>query len=194
MDPAMQQFLAAQMQLLQNMSTNMASMQAQMNQNQTHKDKHQKFMSHCPPVFSHAVDPLEADGWLKKVEKMLTITQCTDREKVLYASSRLQGTTSAWWDAYVTAHATPDAITWQEFTTSFRSYHIPASLMKLKKKEFLALKRGEMSVIEYIDKFVELSRYAPGDVADDEKKQELFMEGLAEPLQYQLIPHTFPSF
>jgi hypothetical protein len=51
-----------------------------------------------------------------------------------------------------------------------------------------------MSVIEYIDKFVELSRYAPGDVADDEKKQELFMEGLAEPLQYQLIPHTFPSF
>jgi hypothetical protein len=137
---------------------------------------------------------LEADDWLKTVEKMLTITQCTDREKVLYASGRLQGTTSAWWDAYVTAHATPDAITWQEFTTSFRSYHIPASLMKLKKKEFLALKRGEMSVIEYIDKFVELSRYAPGDVADDEKKQELFMEGLAEPLQYQLIPHTFPSF
>jgi hypothetical protein len=33
MDPAMQQFLAAQMQLLQNMSTNMAIMQAQINQN-----------------------------------------------------------------------------------------------------------------------------------------------------------------
>jgi hypothetical protein len=39
MDPAMQQFLAAQIRLLQNMSTNMASMQAQMNQNQQHKDK-----------------------------------------------------------------------------------------------------------------------------------------------------------
>jgi hypothetical protein len=51
-----------------------------------------------------------------------------------------------------------------------------------------------MSVIEYRDKFIELSRYAPEDVAEDEKKQELFMEGLAEPLQYQLIPHTFPSF
>jgi hypothetical protein len=34
MDPAMQQFLAAQMQLLQDMSTNMTSMQAQINQNQ----------------------------------------------------------------------------------------------------------------------------------------------------------------
>jgi hypothetical protein len=40
MDPAMQQFLAAQMQLLQNMSTNMASLQAHMNSNQPHKDKH----------------------------------------------------------------------------------------------------------------------------------------------------------
>jgi hypothetical protein len=57
--------------------------------------------------------------------------------------------------------------------------------MKLK-KEFLALKQGEMSVIEYRDKFVELSRYAPEEVVDEEKKQELFVEGLAEPLQYQL--------
>jgi hypothetical protein len=74
------------MQLLQNMSTNMASMQAQIRQNQPHNDKHKQFMSHCLPVFSHAFDPLEADDWLKTVEKMLTITQCADREKVLYAS------------------------------------------------------------------------------------------------------------
>ena len=68
-------------------------------------------MSHHPPVFSHAADPLEAEDWLKTVQKMLTIAQCDDREKVLYASGQLQGTASAWWDAYVTAHATPDAIT-----------------------------------------------------------------------------------
>jgi hypothetical protein len=39
-------------------------------------------------------------------------------------------------------------------------------------------------VIEYRDKFVELSRYAPEEVVDDVKKQELFLEGLAKPLQY----------
>jgi hypothetical protein len=32
-----------------------------------------------------------------------------------------------------------------------------------------------MSVIEYRDKFIELSPYAPEDVAEDEKKQEFFM-------------------
>jgi hypothetical protein len=73
--------------------------------------------------------------------------QCDDREKVLFAVGRLQGLAGAWWDAYVTAQATPDAITWQEFTDSFWSHHIPAGLMKL--KEFLSLKQLGMSVAEF---------------------------------------------
>jgi hypothetical protein len=76
----------------------------------------------------------------------------------------------------------------------FLSHHIPAELMKLKKKEFLSLKQGGMSVVEFRDKFIELSRYAPEVVADDGKKQECFLDGLAGPLQYQLMSHTFPSF
>ena len=35
-----------------------------------------------------------------------------------------------------------------------------------------------MSVTEYRDRFLQLARYAPADVADDRKKQEHFMEGL----------------
>jgi hypothetical protein len=64
-----------------------------------------------------------------------------------------------------------------EFTTQFRNYHIPAGLMKIKKKEFLSLKQGNMSVSEYREKFIQLSRYAPDEVADDERKQEHFIEG-----------------
>jgi hypothetical protein len=57
-------------------------------------------------------------------------------------------------------------------------------LIKLKKQEFLSLKQGGMSVAEFRDKFIELSRYAPEEVADDAKKQERFLEGLAGPLRY----------
>ena len=92
------------------------------------------------------------------------------------------------------AHAAVDTITWAEFSTQFRNYHIPAGLMKIKRKEFLSLKQGSMSVSEYRDKFIQLSRYAPRDVEDDEQKQELFLDGLIGPLQYQLVSHTFPSF
>jgi hypothetical protein len=66
--------------------------------------------------------------------------------------------------------------------------------MRLKKKEFLSLKQGGMLVAEYRDRFIELSHYAPEEVADDPNKQECFMEGLAGPLRYQLTVHTFLSF
>jgi hypothetical protein len=66
--------------------------------------------------------------------------------------------------------------------------------MKIKKKEFLSLKQGNMSVSEYRDKFIQLSRYALDEVAEDERKQEHFIEGLNGPLQYALVAHTFPSF
>jgi hypothetical protein len=65
--------------------------------------------------------------------------------------------------------------------------------MKIK-KEFLSLKQGIMSVSEYRDKFIQLLRYAPDEVANDERKQEHFTKGLNGPLQYALVVHTFPSF
>ncbi|CAN6360849.1 unnamed protein product [Urochloa humidicola] len=192
----MEQFFQAQMALLQNLTNTVAGLQANQgaNNNQTPRSKLQEFMTHRPPTFSHSADPLEADDWMKTVEKMLNIAQCNDREKVLYASGHLEGTAGDWWDAYTAAHANTDTITWQEFRNSFRNHHIPAGLMKLKKKEFLALKQGGMSVSEYWDRFIQLSRYAPEDVADDEKKQDLFLEGLIGPLNYQLTPTTFPNF
>ena len=66
--------------------------------------------------------------------------------------------------------------------------------MKIKKKEFLSLKQESMSVSEYHDIFIQLSRYAPDEVAEDERKQEHFIEGLNGPLQYALVVHTFLLF
>jgi hypothetical protein len=69
-------------------------------------------MSHKPPTFASSPDPLDADDWLKSIKKMLNITQCSDREKVLYASGRLIGTAADWWDSYVAAHDATNTITW----------------------------------------------------------------------------------
>lgn len=53
-----------------------------------------------------------------------------------------------WWDDYCVAHADVDTITQVEFSTNFRNYHIPIGLMKIKKKKFLSLKNGGMTVSE----------------------------------------------
>jgi hypothetical protein len=47
-----------------------------------------------PPTFSHAVELMDADDWLKSVEKKLHVVQCNNREKVLLASHQLSGPTA----------------------------------------------------------------------------------------------------
>jgi hypothetical protein len=116
MDLATQQFFAAQMQLIQNLTATIQNMQAQHNQPPlaappTPRDKHKEFMSHHPPTYSHSTDPLDADDWLKTVTKKSERAQCNDREMVLYASSRLEGLATDWWDAYTAAHTAPNTIT-----------------------------------------------------------------------------------
>jgi hypothetical protein len=66
--------------------------------------------------------------------------------------------------------------------------------IKLKQREFLALKQGNMSVNEYLDKFTQLSRYESDEVNTDPKRQECFLDSLIEPLNYQLQSHSFPDF
>jgi hypothetical protein len=51
-----------------------------------------------------------------------------------------------------------------------------------------------LSVSEYMDKFLQLSRYAPEDINADVKRQYRFLRGLVDPLHYQLMNHTFPAF
>jgi hypothetical protein len=41
------------------------------------RDNHREFMSHKPPTFSNSADPLQADDWLKSIEKMLNIAEST---------------------------------------------------------------------------------------------------------------------
>src|SRR6187551_691185 len=194
----MEQMMQMQLQLTQQMAQTIALMQQnQQNPPQQHyvqpRDKRGEFMKGRPPTFNKSSDPMQAEDWLKAVERQLDIAQCNDREKVLYGSGQLQGAALDWWDAYQYAHPNRDQITWQEFRDSFRSHHVPEALMTLK-KEFLALKQEGMSVTAYRDKFIELARYAPEDVNTDRKKQTRFRDGLHDTLQYQLLCSKFATF
>ena len=51
-----------------------------------------------------------------------------------------------------------------------------------------------MTVTEYRDHFLQLARYAPDEVANDRDKQEHFMEGLEDYIQYALLNLHFDDF
>jgi hypothetical protein len=52
-----------------------------------------EFLSMQPPVFSKVEDPLEAEDWLRTIEKKLGLIHCDDIQKVQCATQQLQGPT-----------------------------------------------------------------------------------------------------
>jgi hypothetical protein len=137
---------------------------------------------------------MDAEDWLKGVEKKLVIAQCTDHEKVLFAAHQLYGIAANWWEMYCNSHANVDTITWSEFKARFRTHYVPRGTMKLMRKEFADLKQGGMIVNEYLNSFVQLSRYAPDDINTDEKKHDVFLSGLNDDIQFQLLNTDYADF
>jgi hypothetical protein len=137
---------------------------------------------------------MEAEDWLKGVEKKLVIAQCMDRENVLFAVHQLFGMATNWWEIYYNTHIDVDSITWNEFKAHFRNHYVPRGTMKLKKKKITDLKQGGMTVNEYLNSFIQLSRYTTEYINTDEKKQDMFLEGLNDDIQFQLLNTDYTDF
>ena len=128
-------------------------------------------------MFSSSTEPIVADDWLRKTARELTTARCTDAEKVKFAAHQLEGPAASWWENF-TATFPIDTVTWDQFQQAFRTAHVSAGAMAMKKHEFHNLRQGGRTVGQYVDDFSKLSRYSPDDVATDASKQEKFLEGL----------------
>jgi hypothetical protein len=128
-------------------------------------------------LFTRADEPLEADDWLHAMEQKFDIIDCTEYQKPMFVAQQLRGTAGAWWGNHLAAQPVGHRVTWAEFREAFRAHFIPKGIM-LRRLEFLALKQGDQSVMQYVGKFNHLSQYAANQVNLDQKKQACFMRGL----------------
>src|ERR1041384_8014083 len=157
-------------------------------------DNFSNFLRTQPPIFTRAKDPLAADHWLRTIEQKLDLIRCGQHEKVLFASHQLQDEAGAWWQGHRAMMAADHRFTWDEFRTAFRAFHIPEGVMQIKRLEFLNLKQGNKSVMEYVHAFNYLAQYAPSDVDSDVKKRGCFYNGLSEEMQDKLSVMEYRDF
>ncbi|KAK1609758.1 hypothetical protein QYE76_033431 [Lolium multiflorum] len=197
----------AMMQLLQTLMTdredqraerqaNLAALQqiAQNNQGHGNHDhpgsKLKNFQNTNPPMFSKTEEPLDADDWLQTMENNLEVAGVEAAEKVLFATHYLSGPARAWWTSACAMNA-GQMMNWEDFKLKFSKYHVPQGLIKKMRDEFRELKQGRMSVVEYRDRFLTLSRYAPDETDTNEKRKERFLNGLHDEMQTVLVNILF---
>jgi hypothetical protein len=138
--PTHDQVMAMQAQMLQSIQQTMVNVHVQPQVPPPPlRDRLGDFQCTKPPTFSHAVELIDTDDWLKSVEKKLQVVQCNNHEKVLLASHQFFGHVANWWDAYMEAHEEPEIINRPKFRVAFCAYHVPQGVIKLK-KEFQDLK------------------------------------------------------
>ena len=127
---AMQQMLPSQAQLMQMMTQFIA---ARNNNNQNNHnnnpppppppvDRLARFLSLKPAKFSSVSEPIEADDWLRSINKDLVTCECTEAEKVTFTAHLLEGPAATWWETYQVTHPLED-MTWETFREVFRNAH-----------------------------------------------------------------------
>src|SRR3954469_7478329 len=154
----------------------------------------QDFILLKPPVFRCSSELLEADDWLRSIERKLETTHVAPNDRVMFAVYFLEGAAVEWWENYVAMQPDGHVVTWQQFRDAFRGYHIRDEMMERKKEEFCNLTHGDRSIYEYMTEFNHLSRYAQEDISTDARKQANFRKGLSPVIRHDLNLHEFVNF
>jgi hypothetical protein len=69
----------------------------------------------------------------------------------------VKGPCSTWWGNYVAIQPAGHQVTWDEFKLAFREHYIPEGVLNIKQEEFMRLKQGGDTVMQYLNKFNHLS-------------------------------------
>ena len=142
----------------------------------------EKFRKLDPPSFKGSKDPLEADNWLKELDRLFKAMNVRDEQRVTLAVFMLKGDALEWWESTERTHE-GGVVSWQQFVDLFRKRYFPDSLRLQKEAEFIRIEQGNQSVYEYERKFAELSRFAPHMVDIEVRKARHFERGLREEIQ-----------
>ena len=128
-----------------------------------------------------------ADHWFMKIEKVLEVMEITsDATRIRLAAFQLKGEAQVWW-RWARTSRDLEAMTWAEFQELFMGKYFPETARHAKAQEFLELKQGVMTVMDYVAIFTELARFSCDNVATDMAKVRRFENGLKLSIRAKIV-------
>ena len=126
-----------------------------------------------------------ADHWFMQIEKVLEAIKITsDATRIRLAVFQLEGRAQVWWKWARTSRDL-EAMTWAEFHDLFMGKYFPDTARHVKAQEFLELKQGTMTVMDYVARFTELARFADDYVGHGKVKR--FENGLKLSIRGRIV-------
>ena len=128
-----------------------------------------------------------ADHWFMQIENVLKAVEITfDTTRIRLAAFQLEGEARVWW-RWVRTSRDLEVMTWAEFQELFMGKYFPETARHVKAQEFLELKQGATTVMDYVTRFTKLARFADDYVATDLAKVRRFENGLKLSIRARIV-------
>ena len=128
-----------------------------------------------------------AENWFLHIEKVLEAMEITsDVTRIRLAAFQLEGEAQVWW-RWARTSRDLEVMTWAEFQDLFMDKYFPVTARHAKAQEFLELKQGAMTTMDYVARFTELARFADDYVATNMAKVRRFENGLKLSIRARIV-------
>ena len=128
-----------------------------------------------------------ADHYFMQIENVLEAMEITsDTTRIRLAAFQLKGKARVWW-RWARTSRDIEVMTWAEFQELFMGKYFPETTRHAKVQEFLELKQGATTVMDYVARFIELARFVDDYVATDLAKVRRFENGLKLSIRARIV-------
>ncbi|MBM1124203.1 retrotransposon gag domain-containing protein, partial [Klebsiella pneumoniae] len=155
---------------------------------------HPQFKAMDPPTYKADSEPIEAEQWLTRVEKIFKAIRLRDDAlRIETATFYLHGEAGEWWKSYEEMNE-DEEISWEDFKDLFLDEFFPDTLRERKREEFVNLTQQNLTVEQYQRRFMSLSRYAPDMIPSEKRKIRKFETGLCPNIYIPVVSSLHQTY
>jgi hypothetical protein len=144
--------------------------------------------------FSSTSELTSAIDWISRMERVFGSLGVPAARRVRMAVEFLVGDAYRWWEFVSRDFIDPSAITWAQFRMLFEDRYLSPAIRDRLRREFMSWVQGDMTVLQYEERFIMLSYYAPELVANERDKIDRFIQGLHDDYQDRMSAVEYESF
>ncbi|VFQ96306.1 unnamed protein product [Cuscuta campestris] len=139
-------------------------------------------------------EPQIAWDWIEQTARVLKDLNVPIDNYPRLSSQLLRNEAYEWWKRIDESAGTPKPWTWAHFEWAFKQEYIPKRFSEEKRKEFVELEQGNMTLPEYRQKFTKLAKFAPTLVSTPTDRIEEFRTKLRPDLRSRVSVLTTVDF
>ena len=124
--------------------------------------------------------------WLREVERVISQMQVLEELQVECVTQLLIESAHSWWET-IRERRLGEVLRWRDFREEFEESYYSWEHRREKEQEFLDLRQGDLTVLEYERTFQDLVAFASTYLPTERHRVERFRDGLRQELMMILI-------